>query len=173
MLASEVADRLALLLKGIGAAPPYVLVGHSLGGLYVQSFARRYPENVAAVILVDAASPLEPPGVFVPSVPPPAGSISAAEEAGVAASVSAMLAGPPLPPVPLVVLAATDHGDTAQREAVWRNVQARTAALSPQGRLEVADGSGHFIQTDRPRAVVEAMLEAGRSAGLTFAGCRR
>src|SRR5579862_8759338 len=34
--------------------PPYVLVGHSLGGLYMQYFARNYPQEVAGLVLVDS-----------------------------------------------------------------------------------------------------------------------
>ena len=86
---------------------------------------------------------------------------------------AALLAGPPLPPVPLVVLAATDHGDTPGREALWRDVQARTAALSPRGRFVVVEGSGHFVQTERPAAVVDAVLQAAREAGADAAGCAR
>jgi pimeloyl-ACP methyl ester carboxylesterase len=35
-------------------AAPYVLVGHSLGGLIVQRFARRHPERTAGMVLIDA-----------------------------------------------------------------------------------------------------------------------
>jgi pimeloyl-ACP methyl ester carboxylesterase len=171
VMADSVADGLARLLRAIGASPPYILVGHSLGGLYVQSFARRNPEDVAAVVLVDAASPLEPPGVFVSTAPLAPGSISAAEEAGVAPSEAALLSGPPFPPVPLIVLAATDHDDTPQREALWREVQSRTAALSPKGHLNVVNHSGHFIQVDQPDVVYAAVLEAARLSGVTLSGC--
>ena len=75
-----------------------------------------------------------------------------------------MLAGPPFPPVPLIVLAATDHGVTPEREALWHEVQAQTAALSPRGRLQVVPGSGHFIQNDRPEVVIDAVL-AGHARG--------
>ncbi|TPV97491.1 MAG: putative aminoacrylate hydrolase RutD [Beijerinckiaceae bacterium] len=150
VLAAAVADDLLVQLRDHGLPGPFLLVGHSLGGLYVQAFARNHPDEVAGMVLVDASSPLEPPGVFVSRVPPKPGTIEAAEEAGVAPSVAALLAGPPLPPVPLVVLAATYHGDTPAREALWRNVRQRSAAPSPKGRLVVVD-SGHFIQKDTPR----------------------
>lgn len=42
------------LLESAGLKPPYVLVGHSLGGLYRQYFARRYPDEVAALVLVES-----------------------------------------------------------------------------------------------------------------------
>ncbi|KAB8067011.1 alpha/beta fold hydrolase [Janthinobacterium violaceinigrum] len=47
--------RAALRFKGL--APPYVLVGHSLGGLYLQLYARAYPQEVKALVLVDALYP--------------------------------------------------------------------------------------------------------------------
>lgn len=47
--------RAALRFKGL--RPPYVLVGHSLGGLYMQLFARAYPDEVKALVLVDALYP--------------------------------------------------------------------------------------------------------------------
>lgn len=45
--------RLRLLLQREGVAPPYLLVGHSLGALFVQAFARCYPEDTYALVLVD------------------------------------------------------------------------------------------------------------------------
>jgi pimeloyl-ACP methyl ester carboxylesterase len=166
LLASIVADELLACLHALGMPPPYVLVGHSLGGFYMQAFARRHPRETAAVVLIDSASPLEPPGVFDSTVPPEPGSIVAAEEASFAPSAAAMVAGAPFPPVPLIVLVATDHAVTPDREALWQEVQAQTAALSPKGRLKVVHGASHFIQKDWPQVVIEAVLEAMREAGM-------
>jgi pimeloyl-ACP methyl ester carboxylesterase len=44
-------------LRRQGLQPPYVLVGHSLGGLYMQLFARAYPREVTGLVLVDALYP--------------------------------------------------------------------------------------------------------------------
>jgi pimeloyl-ACP methyl ester carboxylesterase len=43
----------ALHRAGAGVAPPYVLVGQSSGGLYVQVFAAMYPQETAGLVLVD------------------------------------------------------------------------------------------------------------------------
>lgn len=43
------------MLQATGATPPYVLVGHSYGGLIVRAYAYTYPEDVAGLVLVDAA----------------------------------------------------------------------------------------------------------------------
>jgi len=173
LLAGTVVEQLAALLQAIDAPPPYILVGHSLGGFYIQAFARNCPNEVAAVVLIDSASPFEPPGVFGSTDPPTPGSVMAMEEAGFAPSVTVMLAGPPFPPVPLIVLAATDHGATPEREALWRDVQVRTATLSPRGRLQVVHGSGHFIQNDRPEAVIQSVLQVMRQTGADIAECQR
>jgi pimeloyl-ACP methyl ester carboxylesterase len=47
------ADELQLLLKVAGIQGPYVLVGHSLGGLNAQVFASRYPDLVSGLVLID------------------------------------------------------------------------------------------------------------------------
>jgi pimeloyl-ACP methyl ester carboxylesterase len=47
------ADELMALLDGAGVPGPYVLVGHSLGGLNAQVFAERYPSRVAGLVLLD------------------------------------------------------------------------------------------------------------------------
>ena len=164
LLASTVADALLACLHALAMPSPYVLVGHSLGGFYMQAFARNYPCETAAVVLIDSASPLEPPGMFGSAVPPEPGSIIAAEEAGFVPSAAAMLAGPPFPPVPLIVLVATDHGVTPDLEALWQEVQRQTAALSPKGRLRIVQDAGHFIHQDRPQVVIEAVLEVMRDA---------
>jgi pimeloyl-ACP methyl ester carboxylesterase len=166
LLASTVVDELLACLRALAMPPPYVLVGHSLGGFYMQAFARTYPCQTAAVVLIDSASPLEPPGVFGAMVPPEPGSIVAREEAGFAPSAAAMLEGPPFPPVPLIVLVATEHDVAPEREALWQQVQAQTAALSPKGKLKIVQGAGHFIQNHRSQVVIEAVREALREAGM-------
>lgn len=52
-------EQLLALLKAAGAPPPYLLVGHSLGGLLVRLFAHRHPELTAGLVLVDATHPAE------------------------------------------------------------------------------------------------------------------
>jgi pimeloyl-ACP methyl ester carboxylesterase len=45
------------LLQNANIGGPYVLVGHSIGGLYVRQFAADYPDEVAGIVLLDAAHP--------------------------------------------------------------------------------------------------------------------
>jgi pimeloyl-ACP methyl ester carboxylesterase len=52
--ASRRADELHTLLVNAGVQGPYVLVGHSLGGMLVRMYAHTYPEDVAGIVLVDS-----------------------------------------------------------------------------------------------------------------------
>ena len=45
------------LLEAAGETPPYVLVGHSYGGIIVRLFAQSYPDEVAGLVLLDASAP--------------------------------------------------------------------------------------------------------------------
>jgi pimeloyl-ACP methyl ester carboxylesterase len=65
-------------LKNAGIAGPYILVGHSLGGLVARLYAGQYPNEVAGVVFVDHAfamlsrrPPPDSPAVSAPPPPPP------------------------------------------------------------------------------------------------------
>src|SRR5438552_8320132 len=51
--AKQIAQELHAALQKAGIAPPYVLVGHSFGGIYVRVFADMYPKEVAGLVLID------------------------------------------------------------------------------------------------------------------------
>ena len=53
----QVNSELHALLTQTGHQGPYILVGHSIGGLYSQLFANTYPEEVAGLVLVDTRPP--------------------------------------------------------------------------------------------------------------------
>ena len=55
--AQTIAGELRDALREAGIGPPYVLAGHSFGGLPVRAFADLYPELTAGLILVDASHP--------------------------------------------------------------------------------------------------------------------
>jgi len=56
---SALVEELHQLLQGANVQPPYVLVGHSFGGLVVRAFAREYPTEVAGLVFVDPLHPEE------------------------------------------------------------------------------------------------------------------
>ncbi len=51
----EIAGNLKLLLTELKIEPPYILVGHSMGGVYTRAFAGYYPNDVAGLVFVDPA----------------------------------------------------------------------------------------------------------------------
>jgi pimeloyl-ACP methyl ester carboxylesterase len=55
--AAQIATDLHTLLQRGHVPGPYVLAGHSFGGLYVLTFAARYPDEVAGMVLVDSTAP--------------------------------------------------------------------------------------------------------------------
>ena len=55
--AKQISSELHTLLSKAGIEGPYVLVGHSFGGLYMQTYAARYPDEVAGVSLVESSHP--------------------------------------------------------------------------------------------------------------------
>src|SRR5687768_4569261 len=54
--AKQITGELHTLLSEAGIEGPYVLVGHSFGGMYMQTYAARYPDEVAGVALVDSST---------------------------------------------------------------------------------------------------------------------
>ena len=57
--AGRIAGELEALLRRAHVAPPYVLVGHSFGGLVMRIFAARHADLTAGLVLVDPAHPEE------------------------------------------------------------------------------------------------------------------
>jgi len=50
---NEIVENLRILLKRLGLEPPYILVGHSFGGLNMRLYALLYPEEVTGLVLID------------------------------------------------------------------------------------------------------------------------
>jgi pimeloyl-ACP methyl ester carboxylesterase len=55
----RIAAELHELLSAAAVPPPYVLVGHSFGGLAIRAYASAHPEDVAGLVFVDPAHPEE------------------------------------------------------------------------------------------------------------------
>lgn len=152
--AQEVVNTLRLVLQKENIKPPYILVGHSLGGLYMQYFAREFPQDVKGIVLVDPVTTN-----LTLSDPLPASSAPYYREAeGIPASRDEVKSAPSFPNIPVIVLIATHHGNfsPAQENLVITD-RMRLAKLLPQGKFIIAKGSGHYIQNDQPQLVVDAI----------------
>ncbi|WP_148575372.1 alpha/beta fold hydrolase [Nocardioides caldifontis] len=64
---ARVATDLHALLHEAGVPAPYVLAGHSFGGLYVRTFAAHYPDEVAGLVLIDSTASQEPAKSVIPA----------------------------------------------------------------------------------------------------------
>jgi pimeloyl-ACP methyl ester carboxylesterase len=82
--AAEIATDLHTLLERGDVPGPYLLAGHSFGGLYVLTFAALYPDEVAGMVLVDSTAPASTP-TPAPTTPGDSGTYD------LAAHVSALL----------------------------------------------------------------------------------
>jgi pimeloyl-ACP methyl ester carboxylesterase len=156
--------------------PPYVLVGHSLGGLYMQYFARNYPDEVAGLVLVDSTHWQEQLAMgnqantpynsrtavtlFMPWIM--RREISDSADAGKQVHSSPMAAG-----IPTIVLSSTrgPAGETPPARALAARLQDEIAADFPAADHVRVNDSGHYIQKDHPEVVVAAVRR--------LAGCKR
>jgi pimeloyl-ACP methyl ester carboxylesterase len=162
--ADRVAAHLRTLLAAAGVPPSYILVGHSLGGLYVQMFAKRYPREVLGIVLLDSSSTDAPDELKTRARLEP-GTAAYLEQEGIPQSNRQVVDAGPFPDVPLTVIAATDHGPHFKEwEPMLMRLQRGLAALSPRSTFIVAEGSGHDVQIDRPDIVVEAVRRLAETA---------
>jgi pimeloyl-ACP methyl ester carboxylesterase len=180
-----VAD-LHALLSAAGVPGPYVLAGHSMGGLFVRLYASTYPREVVGLVLVDAYSErletlLTPErwaalvrlnvrsGSDTVELIPDYGDIETLGYGKDNAAMRQAAARAPLGPMPLAVLAHAHPFDLAPDkaegfspealEAVLRAANENLATHAPDARFSVAKQSGHDIHQDQPELVTEATRE--------------
>ncbi len=162
----RIVDELRTILDASGHRPPYLLVGHSLGGMYVELFARTHPDEVVGLVLVDAtpaqylercvaateASRCGPSNEWVDQLPEPLRS----ELQSRAATEEQVLSASPAPQIPTVVIVSPRSDGQPDTDAVWVEVQ-RERAAALDATLVMAEESGHYVQFDEPELVLEAI----------------
>ncbi|CDO86210.1 hypothetical protein AWC29_29630 [Mycobacterium triplex] len=181
--ARDVVQDLHALLAAAHIPGPYVLVGHSLGGLFIRLYAQTYPEQVRALAFVDAF-PIEIPSLMGSDWPiyrrqldmplPQFANADSFEEIDIDKSVAQVAEAPPFPPVPTVVLTRTEPfaipgtvsaEQGANLERAWREATEALIALRPQTPHLIATGSDHFVQIHQPDLVAAGVrLVIQRSA---------
>ena len=167
----EVAYLLKDLLSELGVREPVILVGHSLGGLYVLKFAQDFPEMVHGIVLVDSrpkelrsacqqfgiGSCAKDPGAIIEDWPVH----MRAEIAGMERSELAAPAAKELGAIPVTVITAVEAPSVDQPEKwreIWVNEQKSFAGALENGRYVEAVGSGHYIHHERPDLVIREIL---------------
>jgi pimeloyl-ACP methyl ester carboxylesterase len=165
--AATIVAELRAELKKRNIEPPYVLVGHSLGGLYMQYFARNYPRDVVGLVLVDSthwnqhmeidtsANTAYTRGrevtLFMPWIMRREFKDSIPAGAQVHDS-------PPADFTPTIVLSSTlaPKGETPITRATAARMQDEIVEDFPGAQHLRVDGAGHYIQRDRPQVVIDA-----------------
>jgi pimeloyl-ACP methyl ester carboxylesterase len=163
----RIAEDLHRALRAAGEAPPYVLVGASLGGLYIRIFAGMYPEDVSAMVLVDPTHEAEgfPRGVLP-------------ELDVLPETVEQARASRTPPGVPVVLIDALSPREVPFATPALRRMRADNRPqidadsrayktwldTIPGSRLIVTHDSGHNVPIEQPQLVVETIREIVRAA---------
>lgn len=174
--AAGAADLQALLIAAKVPAP-YVLVGHSMGGLIARLVASEHGDEVAGLVLEDSLSEglfdnltTHQRVVFEKLNGPP-------EVYDTVKSFQQVRAAAPVRPMPVVVLTAGQPQLTPEvvasgefgpevtpafADALWAaqmQAQNQLAALFPAGKHVVVANSTHYIHVDRPQSVIDAIRD--------------
>jgi pimeloyl-ACP methyl ester carboxylesterase len=181
--ALDMVEDLDHLLRAARVEAPYLLVGHSFGGLLVRLYAHQHRDRVAGLVLVDAMhqdqfdvlAPLFPPAA--PSDHPELIKVrsfwqggwrqsdSTAEHIDFVTSTQQALEIASLGEIPLhVIIAGTflrqpliEQQFREQLQQRWQALQMEFLKLSARSTCTLALGSGHFVQRDAPHVVSEAI----------------
>ncbi len=183
---AEMARDLRRLLEHARIAPPYVLVGHSIGGFNARVFASEHAHEVAGMVLVDSSHP-DQWRRFSKILPPRSLRESAiirrlrgwsdpslsGERIDFTVSAEQVRATGSLGDKPLVVVSHSPHAlrhpgvppELAQQlEGAWSELQRDLLTLSTRSSHVIASHAGHHIALDEPQLVVDAILKVLRDA---------
>ena len=173
----QIAKDLHAMLRQLGVMPPYILVGHSAGGLYIRSFARQYPNEVGGMVFVDAVLPeylrwLRANDVEhwqeLERIGAESGNVVRAQWAGLEPTLEEIERSGPLPRVPIEVL-VSDQSDLPFKPpgamGVFLRTQHEFAAQLSGAKIEVI-AAGHELPSLAPDKVIAAILEVAKKAEL-------
>jgi pimeloyl-ACP methyl ester carboxylesterase len=169
----DTARRLRAALLAAGEHPPFVLVGHSVGGIYARVFASTFKAEMGGVVLVDPYLPdirpvehvdLDPAlrEEWLSGIRATNADIATVEDLDWETSYG-QLTRASVEGLPLELLFVDQRlrwqgrFEPAQAEliAAWRRL---VGSLSSDSRLTIAEDSSQLIQVDRPDIVVDAIL---------------
>lgn len=172
---SDVVADLHMMLETAAIPGPYVLVGHSIGGIFVRLYASRYPDDVAGLVLVDSShedqvrhmAEIVPPEVLEMVTQITNNNAEGIDLDASLEQVKEARTASPLRAMPLVVLGAgqidpatwPEGWPVEEQERVNAGEQEDLASLVPGGRLIVAEDSTHYIHQTRPDLVLDAIRQ--------------
>ncbi len=165
----HIVDELRALLRDKGMKPPFILVGHSMGGLYMQLYARLHPEEVRALILVDSTHPqqldgdgaLEKQSFVVRGLLGILVTGTAKDELNLLPQTGKQVLDlPTVSGTPVFVLSASKPLEEQSAVVDDANAKRKDMARLYPGSKQIWVDSGHGIPLEKPEAVVAAIREA-------------
>jgi len=167
------------ILELLNIDPPYILVGHSIGGLYVNLFGRLHPNEVCGAVLLDATHPNHEDKLLKYRPPLHVRLVNGfydvleyfqsrnrhTELKSFEESATQIEASGSFPNIPLSVVAGNKKmlfEPDGLRKLHISN-QKELASISYRGKLIVAENSGHFPQISEPELVSRVILEVANS----------
>jgi pimeloyl-ACP methyl ester carboxylesterase len=178
----DVMKDLHILLEKAKISKPYVMVGHSLGGMNIRLFAKLYPKEVVGMVFVDSFSEDEhsrtmaivPPEVLK-KYPPEYFKPMIREDMDFEASITQTLDNKWYGNIPLIVLTRAPlkqpreemfpggtemfPGQAERLEKLRTDLQNDLARRSTNSKQIIAEKSGHDISRDQPELVVDSIRQ--------------
>jgi pimeloyl-ACP methyl ester carboxylesterase len=164
-----IASEQRAMLKAINVHGPFVLVGHSFGGLYQYAYAKLYPEDVAALILVDATHPdhwkqmQEDAPAMASAMKGMSfffGATMKSEFSDQAVCMERLDKQPLQAPVKLLVRSNYSLLERGGFEKMISKLEKEWQTLTGADRIEKIEDSGHYIHKEKPEAVLRAIEES-------------
>lgn len=181
--AGEALDDLWAALTAAGERGPYVVAGHSFGGVYARILAARQPSGVAALLMIDAyypdvgieddpSLPAEFRDGFRRSLADTAAMLAGGEDLDWGRVMTELRAATPFEG-PAIMLSVDQRArfadpDPAVQAAIVGAWEAAVRAQFPNGTLEIVPGTGHLMQFDVPDVVIDRirrLVEVAKDGG--------
>lgn len=159
----EMIKELKELLNEAKIKPPYILVGHSVGGVNMRMFATEYQNEVCGLVLVDS-TPEDYRERFLPTMSHDfqqaynkqfvfEGNYDEFMESLKQLKETRLKLN-----IPLIVLSAGKKAHYSEEsQELWNDMQREILDISSDGELVIAENSAHYIQNDEPEVVVRAI----------------
>jgi hypothetical protein len=160
---TQIVEELNALLEQAKIPPPYVLVGRSLGGIYVRLFAIKYSGEVAGLVLIDPSH--ERLNLELSKVLPDYAAMLAAQDprpeidAAMQKDETLLFLGH-VPDVPTIIITSTRSGlyeTSIAYKRTWRALHDELFGPVRNGMHIVTTRSGHAIQDHEPELVLNAI----------------
>jgi pimeloyl-ACP methyl ester carboxylesterase len=170
---NTVISEMRALFSTLGLSPPYVLVAHSLGGLFANLYARTHPNEVAGIVFVDSPHPSEvaeqkkksPPFVLkainngLKTIERLFDKYKYSEDECIEKTIAQIKNAGDFPDIPIAVVSGAKKMPFVPEKlfAIHQQYQTQLLNLSSKSTHYICPESGHFPQITEPEKVITAI----------------